>query len=297
MKSKKALVLTAFITLLLSSCFDSTTKNDLTQAVPEFKASMTRASGANWDKGDKIGISKLSDGKIQGDNYEYTLAEDNKFVPAKASLEYSRDESACDFTAYYPYSELTREGSYKVDLADQSDLTKIDLLYSDNAKNKKIGDKDVTLKFTHKLSLFNLIVNNESGKDYEIKLTTQTNGTFSLLQDRFILDGTIEAVKGFDNKSALLMPGAETAVEVSCNGKTATRKVRKELLKSGKRCKLTINIREGEDTTISFGSATIEKWTGGKNYDLTLEVGEETVDSDFYASPAVVEEISSEPQL
>lgn len=93
------------------------------------------------------------------------------------------------------------------------------------------------------------------------------------------------------------MPGAETAVEVSCNGKTATRKVRKELLKSGKRCKLTINIREGEDTTISFGSATIEKWTGGKNYDLTLEVGEETVDSDFYASPAVVEEISSEPQL
>lgn len=70
MKSKNALVLAAFITLLMSSCFDSTTKNDLTQAVPEFKASITRASETNWDKGDKIGISKLSNGKIQSDNYQ-----------------------------------------------------------------------------------------------------------------------------------------------------------------------------------------------------------------------------------
>ncbi|KAA6341606.1 Serine/threonine-protein kinase pkn1 [termite gut metagenome] len=117
----------------------------------------------NWMLGDAIGIyMKYNDSKpfskenIIVNNYRYLSTKDKVstsiFVPATEEDKIYYPNLGSDFISYYPYeSTIGKECLYPIDVSQQSDPSKIDLLYAtSNAGSSEKGD--VSLSFKHQLS-------------------------------------------------------------------------------------------------------------------------------------------------
>ncbi len=127
-------------------------------------------TGTEWEAGDAIGIFMLP----AGEGLEESLCDNVKHVHAQGgtftvedvqdALFYPADGSKVDFVAYYPFTGSLQGGVYPIDLTDQSDVSAIDFLYSDNARGK---DSESTgspfLHFDHVLSklFFDIVATDE----------------------------------------------------------------------------------------------------------------------------------------
>lgn len=178
--TKTSLGLFSFLFLLLSCSEEQVTKDINTNKSSEVKFkstvdNLTKASGTSWSENDYIGVymfesgTSLDESNIigNGKNIQYVTEYGNGyFVTANTRLEYPEDGSNVDFVAYYPYKAQIDNFIYKVDVSDQNDLEKIDLLYSNNLTGRNISSPMGNLQFTHQLSYLTLNLKSTDGAQF-----------------------------------------------------------------------------------------------------------------------------------
>ncbi|MEL5895414.1 fimbrillin family protein [Bacteroides sp. GD17] len=232
--------------LMLAAC--STNENepgDVTDGrVPvEFRASVgvtqTRAIDQTWSPADAIGIYMVRAGQAflpeniseEAENVRYVVdgSIPNAFVPDGTAIYYPMDNSGVDFYAYYPQGTVGQEAStahylYAIDVATQTDQEALDLMYSNNVKDRKKTDKTVALDFKHQLCKVILTVEPGEGVDagdmsgLTVKVDKQhTTATFDLTAGVLKVDAAILADIPFCKQTekyiyeAILLPDAATS--------------------------------------------------------------------------------------
>ena len=165
MKNIKSLLYAFGVVALLGAC--SNDNSDISKIESNKSVTFTsniketRAIGTEWSKNDAIGIYAL---KADGfdifeskANIEYATAMGDGIFTVKNSAEALElgGKEALDIIAYYPFKNDAGSFAYAIDVTDQSDSEKIDLLYSNNVKGL-IDETQPTLNFSHKLSQFQL---------------------------------------------------------------------------------------------------------------------------------------------
>ena len=110
-----------------------------------------------WVAGDAIGISAYVSGynTIYSGyiNREYRMADTGLFSPSADGdiILHPSAGVSLDFVAYYPYRAGTLD-LYMIDLSDQSSQKAVDILYSNNAKNRTRDSEKIEFVFNHILS-------------------------------------------------------------------------------------------------------------------------------------------------
>lgn len=155
----------------------------------------TRAYNNLWQSGDAIGVYMLKEKNEDVSNRKYTTTatsdtKDGTFSATEGDIYFPVDGSGRDFIAYYPYQAGITEGSYIIDLENQSPQKAIDLMRSKKVSGKDKDDASVAFKFYHKLA--KIEVNIEAGTGLTVadlarttvSLTNQpVKGMFSLLAE------------------------------------------------------------------------------------------------------------------
>ena len=126
----------------------------------EIEGMKTRMSGSDWEKGDAIGVYMMKKGVVLdasalAQNVEYRYNDSTGHFAARHaadSLFFPFNGSSVDFIGYYPFREDITDFIYPVNLTMQSKQAAIDLLYSDNACDRCMGNPEVLLTFSHQLS-------------------------------------------------------------------------------------------------------------------------------------------------
>lgn len=127
-----------------------------------------KAINNSWEADDAISVFMRSNATILAANKKYVTKSSGqtaKFEPETEDDLLSIPQGGkVDFFAIYPHSSLDAEGNTTIDLSDQSDPAKIDLMYSDNLKDVT-QTSGLKLNFRHRLAKLNFIVTGETGLD------------------------------------------------------------------------------------------------------------------------------------
>lgn len=117
----------------------------------EIIASQTRAHDASWDNNDEIGVymNKAGETEAISENVKYTTRHGNGSFSTDQTMKFPK-EGNVDILAYYPYAKIAN-GIYEINLADQADQKKIDLLWA-SSKNLDNSSNKVQLTFKHMLT-------------------------------------------------------------------------------------------------------------------------------------------------
>ena len=173
-----------------------------------FNSTRTGDTATGWLPNDTVGISvyRPGTGEVYAGlmNRRYRTSGDGTFFPAESEdkIIYPINGDAVDLIAYYPYDPAVTDHFYDVDLDDQSNRRRIDLLYSNNAKgiNKHAGNQD--LVFCHPLSKFAVRVAPGEGMTEEELYGSEVlldsvglRATFDLLDGTFVRYGTTGSVE------------------------------------------------------------------------------------------------------
>lgn len=203
---------------LLAACEspEATSSNNGKSNGISFQTAITRAVGNQWETNDSVGVFQLPNGatfdKAIGKNVTYSTPEGDGNFTSKKPLHYPEGSNTVyDFVAYYPYQKgITK--NYPVEVSNQSQINKLDLLYAKTTNQNETNTK-VNLQFKHCLS--NLVVEVKAGKDVESleKLTvtltgSPTQGIFNLetgtlsVTDNSIKDIALNVSISSDKQSA-----------------------------------------------------------------------------------------------
>ena len=160
----------------------------------------TRAHDAVWDAGDNIGVYAFLPGTTtllkEYANLQYnTVDAAGVFKASNGGIVLLKDEKA-DVTAYYPFSQATQGTTYNVDVTNQSDLKKIDLLWGKGTLTADINTTTVPVKFNHKLSLIQLRFTPKAGETLPKTIKATFKGA--------------KTAATFDVASGMLTPGDAT---------------------------------------------------------------------------------------
>ena len=160
---------------IFASCSDSDVEGGVGNAnETKFSGAIgelqTRVTGSSWDAMDAIGIYALKADQVLSDaaihdgksNVKYTTTGDGTFTPAGVPINFP-ESGNLDFISYYPFKNAITDYKYNIDVTAQSNLSAIDLLYSNNAKGESKANQNVGLDFKHMLS--KLILSIELGDD------------------------------------------------------------------------------------------------------------------------------------
>ena len=194
--NKKTFSTLALAALLLTACQndEETMQTDTRVALQVTSGIQTRAYDATWEENDPIGIFGYTQTETPmewSNNIQYvTVTGDGTFAPAQGEVPIYLpiDGTAVDFVAYYPYTAALADGSYTVDVTDQSDQSAIDLMTAGVETTDRISHA-VAFNFEHKLSKIYLTF--KAGEDMTIadlagmtvQLTgQQTQATFDVMQ-------------------------------------------------------------------------------------------------------------------
>jgi len=163
----------------------------------------TRASNTSWTANDAIGIYALNTGTTLASaniydgkaNIKHTTTLGNGVFEAAVASDaiiFPLNGDKLDFIAYYPYKTTITNYIYPVDVAVQSNLEDIDLLYSNNATAKDNSAPVVTLNFKHLLS--KLVLNIEAGDGiFDLTGLAVSVNDLNTKADFSLIDGTIPA--------------------------------------------------------------------------------------------------------
>lgn len=152
--------------ILVSSCAkDDATNNDgvlhFNGKINNLQATTTTGASTAWAQNDQIGIFMTNTGAStvteNNSNKQYSFTGNQFSAILGNEMFYPVNDSKVDFIAYYPYKSGYSLGSPVVlDLKDQSDLSKLDLLYAKSNNGgqgySKTAGVNVPLTFDHKLS-------------------------------------------------------------------------------------------------------------------------------------------------
>lgn len=143
----------------------------------------TRVDDGGFCDGDQIGLygvnytdknatqGVLVDSGNQVDNARYTYDEKSMTWTSSGSVYYKDAETNIDLYAYYPYSNPQSVGAYKFEVAqDQSGENAVDGYGQSDflwayAENVTPSSNAIKLRFSHRLSCVNVVLNEGSGFD------------------------------------------------------------------------------------------------------------------------------------
>lgn len=259
-----------------------------------------------WGKDDAVGIfmieneKKLSSSTILdgADNKQYWA----KVIAGKAFFDaatpqdviyYLRNEKV-DFVAYYPYSKPLANYILPIDVSNQSDQRKLDLLYSNNAKDIEYSEQPVDLIFEHKLSKLNFSVKAGIGAPDITNASIIIDG-LNTQADFNLADGTISNTHTLgtivaNNNSALVIPQpvGDVKLTVAINDDRFESTISTNEFLSGKIHSYIITVNK---TGISISVRDITDWIGKD--DDPINGGAEAQEyeiGDYYPDPEAVYE-------
>lgn len=175
------------------------------QFAAEITGSATRMTNASWEAGDRIGIFMKAAGEalsassiIDGmSNREYVTQAGNIFVPVSESqaIRFPQNGAGVDFIAYYPYTGNLSGFMYDVDVSDQSNPAKIDLLYSENMAGANPDNPHNTLRFSRRLTkiILNIYTSDNVSSLSGLEVTLTGAPTLARLN---LADGELETGSG-----------------------------------------------------------------------------------------------------
>lgn len=278
--TKLASTVMAGALILLSGCCRTGGKSGVVNPLDERDGSFYINASINplrmaddaWAGGDALGVFALEKGTntLFGNfaNVKYTTPDvSGKFVAADGGIVLKGSETA-DIVAYYPYnSAVGNDLVYPINVADQTDLSKIDLLRGKTA-NITAETKEAQMAFDHKLALLNLTMTGNNLTNVTASVDgLKTDGSYNIATDEVTPGNTTgkttAALK--DGKiRMILVPGQELkAITFSINGKEVTHTFDTPVaLQKG--YKYSLNFEVGSaGTTLKISSTNINPWTEG----------------------------------
>lgn len=297
MRAKNLLLTGALSALIFTGCTDNNDNSTWgeTDAVvfnSQISSLSTRVSNNVWTDDDEVGIyMTTSDNEFE--NRLYTAKADGTLTATTGNALKYPNEGTASFIAYYPYSSSVSNKTVTVSVADQTDPTKLDLLYSNNATGVANGET-VNLTFGHKLSQIVLNI----GSDETITSTSGLTVTLSGMNTTAnfnLADGTLTAT---DSKAtitlnvndagtvaeAIILPTTsleDTQMSFTLNGKTFTWDMSGSSVSSyADGCKYTYTATlstENGKPTVTMGAATIEEWTDKAGGNINVDFSDGTV--------------------
>lgn len=192
----------------------------------EIEGVKTRLSGSVWEKGDAIGIymkkaGTTLDASALASNVAHRYNDStHTFMPGNPadSLFFPFSGSNVDLIGYYPYRKDLTNYTLPVNLTVQSDQESLDLMYSDNATGRNMGNAEVKLTFSHRLSKVVFLINHYREIDLtglSVILThVPTEASFNLVNGTLSPSGETMDIATAVNKEgsvaeAILLPGTD----------------------------------------------------------------------------------------
>lgn len=207
-------VITVGIAMVLLFCCNSCDKSQESKESPDISVALeivsdissVRATETSWHNGDQIGVYAVESGKgfspttlfNKASNLCYTTPNgDGLFAPAEGAEIRLMPDQRVDIISYYPYQPVGADYKLRVNVSDQSDLTKIDLLYSQNAKGLNATHPKANLQFDHVMSQLQISAMSDGNIDLsQLKVSIEgvvTEGVFDLPSGTFSQIGTTTA--------------------------------------------------------------------------------------------------------
>lgn len=294
MKLSNLFYLGALSALVLTGCKDNDDNSEwMTDGVvftSHIEGMVSRASGSAWSDGDKVGIY-MNAGGTDFENYEYTASADGALTAAGKTLKYP-EEGTADFFAYYPYQTSISNKTYAVNVSDQSDPTKIDLLYA--TKTGISNGEAVNFAFSHQLSQIVINVSHDetianlNGLKIQVKgMNTQASfaladGTLTSTDSKADFDMNVNA-EG-TTAEAIVIPtadltGAELVFTLADGKSFGWDLTQSDVSSFDKGTKYTyeasLSMTNGQPSA-DMGNATIEDWDSQAGGDINVDFGEGT---------------------
>lgn len=294
MKLSNLFYLGALSALVLTGCKDNDDNSEwMTDGVvftSHIEGMVSRASGSAWSEGDKVGIY-MNAGGTDFENYEYTASADGALTAAGKTLKYP-EEGTADFFAYYPYQTSISNKTYAVNVSDQSDPTKIDLLYA--TKTGISNGEAVNFAFSHQLSQIVINVSHDetianlNGLKIQVKgMNTQASfaladGTLTSTDSKADFDMNVNA-EG-TTAEAIVIPtadltGAELVFTLADGKSFGWDLTQSDVSSFDKGTKYTyeasLSMTNGQPSA-DMGNATIDDWTTKPGGDINVDFGEGT---------------------
>ena len=258
----------------------------------------SRVTGNNWDKEDVIGIYAVNSGQelaadaIYKGNSKYTTVSESAtgdFSPATDNdiIVFSKEGDKLDFIAYYPYQATVTDYKLAIDVSDQSKLSKIDYLYSNNAKEHNRENKEVPLQFKHQLTqlVLNITGDSDLGDLANLKLAAEgfiPTGSLNLKDGVVTVEGTDAKVLNLTatkadagvTMRAIVLPGQNmknTSFVFDLNGMKFKAWIPEDLvLESNARVTYKVELST-DGSVLASPTGTIEDWTDVEGGEVILE--------------------------
>jgi hypothetical protein len=297
--------------LAFASCQKTPGTTQLDREKVDFSTSIgdysTRAADNHWDAGDLVGVYMIPaggtlDANALAQNKKYTTTGTNALAPASTADEiyYPDNGAAVDFIAYYPWQTTITGFVYPVNVATQSPMTAIDLLYSDNAKGYTKGDPTADMTFTHELSkiILNIVDKTEAITMPAVTIEgINTTASFSLAAGELSGAGNpadvamVVSSTGDHNAraEAIIIPGAAADyIFVFKIGEKTLRLVIEDLTpEAGKKYTYTVNVT---DKVLVDGDGEIIDWNEEPGGDLEFDIKDmEDIDAPWDGDMSSVE--------
>ncbi|WP_454059733.1 fimbrillin family protein [Elizabethkingia ursingii] len=129
-------------------------------------APTTRVTGNTWDSKDAIGVFMKQGAGLSNalaSNKKYTTEGNGNFSGDGSEVINYPDTGSVDFVAYYPYTTNLSGTTLPVSVATQTNLSAIDVLYSNNATGLSKTSGTANLNFAHKLAKIEFTVKAGNG--------------------------------------------------------------------------------------------------------------------------------------
>ena len=296
MKLSNLFYLGAFSALVLTGCKSNDDNSEWMGSdgivfTSQIEGVTSRVSGASWDENDEVGIF-MTTAEEEYSNYKYLAKTDGSLVADGQVLKYPASGES-SFIAYYPYTTSLSGKIYAVNVSDQSDPKKIDLLYSNNATGIQPNEQ-VVLRFQHKLSQIVLNIQKEGDLDINgmaIKVSgmnTTANfdlndGTLTATDSKADFNMNVQTEGNTGTAEAIVIPAADltgaTLTFTLADGKnfawTVDSPEADESFKAGTKYIYTATISNTNgQPAVEMGKATIEDWTEQAGGNINVDMGD-----------------------
>lgn len=237
-RNKTILLLLAITAVLIFSCCscddkkgDKELPREYTVLEVQSRINSLRATETSWERGDQIGLYAVVSGKglsstsifQKASNLPYTTPDgDGQFFPAEGGEIRLMPEERIDLISYYPYQPVGADHKLRINVRDQSDLSKLDLLYSDNARGLNNLHPKANLQFFHALSQLQVSIMGDGATDLNalqisvgdvnvegvFDLTTGQLSNLGSATSKITMHKAKSVAKGATHQ-AILLPGQE----------------------------------------------------------------------------------------
>lgn len=209
---KKTILFGLAAAMLVAACSE---EDDLRQGIAgegiTFTSSvMSRATDTNFEPRDSIGISMYADEALTSAvNVQYVTEDGSAFTSQNpVTWGMAGGAATADFVGVYPYkADAVANGIYKITLSTEEGafLSKNDVMYAKNTSG--VGEKDVSLNFSHKLVKVVMQIYDEDGNGIsgaQVKINNQqTTGTLNLADGTVATTGAADQELQFASNSSI----------------------------------------------------------------------------------------------